>query len=278
MYEKNDFLIFKVRDMPKKFYVVWVGRETGIFTSWPYTKEQVDKFPKAKYKSFKTQEEAEAAYAAGWRTSGHTMVKKKAKASSNKIQPILKTDPVKKIALDVASTKSFDVKIYCDGACDPNPGEAGSGVAVYREGNLTELWYGLYNPQGTNNSAELNALHQALHIAKEDIDNGKEVQIICDSQYSINCVTNWAFSWKKKGWKRKTEGDIKNLELIQQAHELYEKIRSDVVVSHVKGHTGIEGNELADRMSILGIEQQDTDFCRYSDPLDIQTILDPKAG
>jgi len=256
------------KGMPKKFYVVWVGRETGVFTSWPHTKEQVDQFPQAKYKSYKTLEEAEDAYAAGWEAHKKNMVKNKATPASTTIQS----------DLDSTSTKNFDVIIYCDGACDPNPGKAGSGVAVYRQGSLAELWYGLYNPHGTNNTAELNALYQALHIAKKDIDNGRNVQILCDSQYTINCITVWAYSWKKKGWKRKTEGDIKNLEIIQQAHALYEQIRSDVIISHVIAHTGIEGNELADRMSVFGIDQQEPFFCRYSEPLDIQKILDLRTG
>lgn len=262
--------------MPKKFYVVWVGRETGVFTSWLYTKKLVDKFPQAKYKSFKTQGEAEAAYARP--TPGKRMVKKEAKSPARKIQSTVQTEIEKPLTLAIASAQSFGVNIYCDGACDPNPGEAGSGVAVYREGELAELWYGLYNAKGTNNSAELNALHRALSIAKGDIDNGNDIQILCDSQYSINCITNWAFSWKKKGWKRKKEGDIKNLEIIQQAHELYDRIRSNVVVSHVKAHIGIEGNELADRMSIFGIDQQAQHFCRYSEALDIQRILDFRTG
>lgn len=263
--------------MSKKFYVVWVGRETGVFTSWPYTKKQVDKYPQAKYKSFPSQQEAEAAYASGWSAAGKSVVKKPASAAG-KAPATLKTTGVKSAEQDNASSQHFDVKIYCDGGCDPNPGKAGSGVAVYRDGSLAELWYGLYNPQGTNNSAELNALYQSLQIAKKAIDNGKTVQILCDSQYSINCITNWAFSWQKKGWKRRTEGDIKNLEIIQQAHELYKEISDDVVVSHVKAHIGIEGNELADRMSIFGIDQQEVRFSQYSGPLDIQKILALRAG
>ena len=48
--------------MAKKFYVVWQGRETGIFTDWNTCKKQVDAFAGAKYKSFKTRHEAEAAF------------------------------------------------------------------------------------------------------------------------------------------------------------------------------------------------------------------------
>ena len=44
--------------MAKKYYVVWAGRETGIFTSWDVTKRSVDKFPQAIFKSFATEAEA----------------------------------------------------------------------------------------------------------------------------------------------------------------------------------------------------------------------------
>ena len=45
-----------------KFYVVWQGRETGIFTSWEECKPQIEDYKGAQYKSFKTREEAEQAF------------------------------------------------------------------------------------------------------------------------------------------------------------------------------------------------------------------------
>ena len=46
----------------KKYYVVWVGRQTGIFETWEDCNEQIFGFPKAQYKSFKTKELAEKAF------------------------------------------------------------------------------------------------------------------------------------------------------------------------------------------------------------------------
>jgi len=37
------------------------------------------------------------------------------------------------------------------------PGNAGSGIVVYGAGELARLWFGLYTPVGTNNTAELTA-------------------------------------------------------------------------------------------------------------------------
>ncbi len=247
--------------MAKKYYVVWAGRETGVFDNWPYTKSLVDGFTGARYKSFPSKAEADAAFSGG----GRAPVKRKT-AATGKSAAKPKVDP-----------SLFDVQIFCDGGCDPNPGKAGSGIAVYRDGALSELWYGLYNPRGTNNSAELNALFQSLLIAQKAVADGKKPLIRCDSKYSIDCVTNWAFGWKAKGWKRKVEGDIKNLEIIQQAHELFVQLQSSIVVEHVKAHVGIEGNELADRMTMVAVSRKELQFVQYEN-LQISEILALRAG
>lgn len=46
--------------MAGKFYAVKAGRKTGIFNSWEECKRQVDGYPSASYKSFKTAAEAAA--------------------------------------------------------------------------------------------------------------------------------------------------------------------------------------------------------------------------
>lgn len=44
------------------FYVVWEGKEKGIFTTWGECKNSVEGFKGAKYKKFNAREEAEEAY------------------------------------------------------------------------------------------------------------------------------------------------------------------------------------------------------------------------
>lgn len=46
-----------------RFYVVWKGKKTGIFTSWDECKEQTHGVAGARYKSFNTRDEAEEAFA-----------------------------------------------------------------------------------------------------------------------------------------------------------------------------------------------------------------------
>lgn len=254
--------------MAKKFYVVWQGRETGIFTDWETCKGQIDRFAGARYKSFKTREEAESAF----RSGGYSASKKAIPAVGRFAGKGPKTYSAEEVAGLPVQTK-----IFTDGGCEPNPGRAGSGVAVYRDGSISELWYGLYNPRGTNNTAELNALHQALLMAQREIEKDATVTIFCDSKYSIQCVTQWAAGWEKKGWK-KPGGEIKNLDLIQPMFALYTKLKKSVQVLHVNGHVGIEGNELADRMSIHGIDTREKAFIRYETPGDTATILAMRTG
>ena len=49
----------------QKYYVVWQGREPGIYLTWEECKAQVHGAEGARYKSFPTMEEAEKAYAEG---------------------------------------------------------------------------------------------------------------------------------------------------------------------------------------------------------------------
>ena len=243
----------------KKFYAVWAGHTPGIYTTWAEAERQVKGYPKAGFKSFPTRALAEAAYAQGGAASAAPKAPKVKKANTNN------------------NTLSEDVAIYCDGACDPNPGKAGTGIAIYENNKLSQLWYGLYNPAGTNNTAELLGLHHSLMFAKEHIEHGHSVTIYCDSKYSIDCITKWAISWQANGWKKKN-GEIKNLDIIKPAHALYTAIANDVQVKHVKGHAGVEGNELADRMSVVAIELRETDLAQYTETLSIAEILSMVRG
>ncbi len=113
---------------------------------------------------------------------------------------------------------------------------------------------------GTNNTAELNALYKALTIASES--KATDIIIFSDSKYSIDCVTKWAYGWKSNSWTKKG-GEIKNLDIIKASHTLYEKIKDKIIINHVKGHSGVEGNELADRMAMMAITLKANDYEEY---------------
>jgi ribonuclease HI len=248
--------------LAKKFYVVWAGRETGVFTDWATTHRHVNAFPGARFKSFASKTEADQAFRAGRPPSaGRQAAIASAGSSARKELPGV----------------AVGLQIYCDGACDPNPGRAGSGIAVYRDGKLEQLWYGLYSPNGTNNTAELNALHHALLMAESAIVAGQTARILCDSTYAINCLSKWAVGWKNKGW-RKAGGEIKNLHIIQVAHAVYVRIESQLQLTHVSAHVGTEGNELADRMAMFAVESGSEELRPYGETMDIAAILRMRKG
>jgi ribonuclease HI len=252
--------------MAEKYYVVWSGRQTGVFTDWAAARRAVERYAGARYKSFATRAEAEQAFRAG--VAANTPPK-----TSSKQRP--HTSASERRAAHIAH--QFDVTIYCDGACEPNPGNAGSGIVVYRAGTLAELWYGLYNPMGTNNTAELTALYHALRMAEAEIKNGNTVEVCSDSAYSINCIRLWAPGWEKRGWK-KAGGEIKNLKIIQDCYAIYQRIKEGVKLTHVAAHIGTEGNELADRMAMLGAQRKEKELRLYQQTLDIPTLLKMRPG
>ena len=252
--------------MAQKFYVVWSGRQTGVFTDWATTQRAVIGYAGARFKSFPTRAEAEQAFSGG----GNASVSPKTPGKQ-------KSGTLGSERAAMHSALQFDVSIYCDGACEPNPGHAGSGIVVYRAGKLAELWYGLYNPTGTNNTAELNALYHALRMAEAEIKSGHTVEVCSDSAYAINCIRTWAPSWEKKGWK-KPGGEIKNLEIIQDCYAIYRRIKKELSLTHVAAHVGTEGNELADRMAMLAVQRKEKKLRLYQETIDIPTLLKLRAG
>src|SRR5512132_3784917 len=252
--------------MARKFYVVWLGRQTGVFTDWATTQRAVDKYAGARFKSFPTRAEAEQAFGRG----GYASIPRKT-ADRQKAG----TPGGERRAVHTAH--QFDVSSYCDGACEPNPGNAGSGIVVYRAGELVQLWFGLYNPMGTNNTAELNALYHALRMAEAEIKTGNTVEVCSDSAYSINCIRSWAPKWEKKGWKR-PGGEIKNLAIIPDCYAIYRRIEKELTLAHVAAHVGTEGNELADRMAMLAVQRKEKELRPYQETIDIPTLLKMRVG
>ncbi len=261
--------------MSKKHYVIWKGKQTGVFDTWSTVQSLVAGMNNAQYMGFTSKAEAEAAYKETYTKALMKRSLAKAPNSSSKPATASKSTSVKstKTSLNFA-----DYNIYCDGACSPNPGKSGSGIAIYEKEQVIELWYGLYDKHGTNNTAELHALHEALKLAASYIQQNHSVQILSDSKYSIDCITKWAKGWKNKGWTRGKGEEIKNLDVIKDCYALHEKLKQNLTISHVKGHANIEGNELSDRMAVLARTQAEKGFVKYSQVIDIQSILAMASG
>jgi ribonuclease HI len=56
----------RAKTKKSKWYAVWVGRYTGVFSSWPACQEAINHYPQAVYRSYPTEAAAKEAYG-DWR-------------------------------------------------------------------------------------------------------------------------------------------------------------------------------------------------------------------
>jgi len=134
------------------------------------------------------------------------------------------------------------IVIYTDGGCRGNPGIGGWGVWLRYEGYDKKIKGSADST--TNNRMELTAAIRGLEAIKS-----KEIAIdlYTDSKYVMNGINEWIVSWKSKGWKTSSKKTVKNVDLWKQLDDLNES--HDVTWHWVKGHSGDEGNEIADSLA-----------------------------
>ena len=140
-----------------------------------------------------------------------------------------------------------DVIIYTDGACKGNPGPGGWGALLISGEHRRELYGG--EPHTTNNRMELSGAIAALAALKRAC----RVQLYTDSQYVRLGITEWLPQWKRRGWKTADRKPVKNDDLWRALEEQIE--RHEVHWHWVKGHSGDVGNERADELANLGIQE-----------------------
>jgi ribonuclease HI len=154
------------------------------------------------------------------------------------------------------SPSSFDtgLVIFCDGACEPNPGVGGWGFVVYRDGAEIHSEFG-GDVRSTNNIMEMTGALMALRwfAARGIIE---PVRLLCDSQYVVNGCNVWRHGWKAKGWKRGgPKADAKNAAIANL--DLWKELDGalglvPITLEWVKGHAGTVGNERADELAGMG--------------------------
>ncbi len=153
----------------KKYYVIWEGHEPGIYDNWPEAKRQVNGYEGARYKSFKSKEEADDAYYGN--STDYIGTKKKATTQTT-----------------VSANYDAEIiweSIAVDAACSGNPGimeyrgvDTKTGVEFFRLGPFK---------QGTNNVGEFLALVHGLAYLKQ---KNSTIPIYTDSRTAMAWVRN----------------------------------------------------------------------------------------
>ena len=135
--------------------------------------------------------------------------------------------------------------VYTDGGCSGNPGPGGWGCVIIDGGKKQTLSGG--EKSTTNNRMELTAAIEALSAVVQNPQyGGRAVHIFCDSQYVKNGITSWIRSWKKNGWRTAAKKPVLNRDLWEKLDAL--SASRDISWSWVKGHAGVEYNELCDEL------------------------------
>lgn len=169
----------------QKFYVVWKGRRTGIFTTWAEAEAQVKGYEGAQHKAFNTRAEAEVAYRAQYKN----FVRAKALGWQGRL----------------ISSEPPLVPSYCtDAACS-----GGVGRLEYRAVN-TETGQVVFArgpfPEGTSNIGEFLAIVELLMLLAEQRDTAP---IYSDSEIAIAWV-------KAKQCKTQLGPNERNAELFER--------------------------------------------------------------
>ncbi len=170
-----------------KYYVVWEGREKGIFDTWEKCKKQIDGFESAKYKSFESLDEAKKAVNGNpWAYFGRNA------------QSAVKAELIKLYGEPVIPA------ICVDAACSGNPG-----IIEYRGVNLAdgkEIFHRGPFPEGTNNIAEFLAIVSGLVFLKQ---NGLSWPLYTDSRNAILWIKEKKVATKLK--RNEVNNDLFNL-------------------------------------------------------------------
>jgi ribonuclease HI len=135
------------------------------------------------------------------------------------------------------------LEIWTDGSCAQATTKCGGWGVIISNG----VEFGGYLPNTTNQRAEIQAVLEALRYCK--YTNQKAI-IYSDSTYVVNSCTKWGKKWSSDGWKKV----IANKDLMQQLYPLY--VELDCELRWCKGHSGVEGNEKADKLAVYCREEK----------------------
>jgi len=141
-----------------------------------------------------------------------------------------------------------EVLLITDGACVGNPGPGGWACILRYGEHKKELWGS--EPHTTNNRMELRAAVEGLRALKENC----AVEVVTDSQYLKNGITEWIRKWKRNGWQTSTKKPVVNQDLWMQLDEQNARHRTEW--SWTKGHASHADNNRCDELATAAAREQ----------------------
>ena len=144
--------------------------------------------------------------------------------------------------------KEVELVVYTDGSCIGNGTEEASAGS--------RVWYGTNDHRnvairvpGKKQSNQVGELLAVLHAVKNAPEN-RPLRIMSDSKFAISGLTKYAKDWEAKDWIGVSHGPLFKCTMAwiraRTAH---------TTLQWVKGHSGIKGNEGADRLAAEGAQK-----------------------
>jgi len=133
--------------------------------------------------------------------------------------------------------------LYTDGSCQPNPGTGGWAYILRNNNTGEDIVMSGGERYTTNNRMEMLAVVNGL----KQLKHPTKVEIVSDSKYVIDGMSQWMISWKNRGWT-KLNGPIMNLELWKELDRLTDI--HTVTYKWIKGHNKHKENEQCDQLAV----------------------------
>ena len=93
-------------------------------------------------------------------------------------------------------------------------------------------------------------------MALEAVNESFKIVVTTDSKYVLQGATEWLSGWKQRGWKTAAKKPVLNVDLWQRLDKALKP--RNIEWKWVKGHSGHAGNERADSLANLGIDELTT--------------------
>ena len=141
------------------------------------------------------------------------------------------------------------VRIYTDGSCKGTDG----GWAVSMSSGPYSLMMAGAAKNTTNNRMELVAVIKAF----EKLTCPCLVDLYCDSQYVLQGLETYSYTWEGNSWLNRDGKPVANADLWKRL-VLFRDVHT--IRKHwVKGHNGIEENEVCDSLAKYARDLKDYD-------------------
>lgn len=185
-------------------------------------------------------------------SEGYRVFWKKSKRSARTIRELLEEIHIN------PNPNDRQITVFTDGSYSRTTDTANAGCGIwFGEDDERNMALRMPDRFRTNNAAEL----AAILAAASQINIHDDLHIISDSKYVIDGITKHIEKWENIGWI-----GVKNSSLFKAVVTALRLRKGITTLEKVKGHSGVRGNEEADKLAAVGAQKDSSDEIDTSIP------------